>query len=107
MEVKTMAMTSVEWKQLIDDIISKSGDQGALTMLLTKVSDEYASVLAENETVRQRSDELTEENKQLKEYNWDLYKRVDDQRAARKQSQQAGGAADRASTIKVEDLFKE
>lgn len=103
-----MAMTSIEWKQLIDDIISKAGDQGALTMLLTKASDEYASVLAENETVRQRSDELTEENKQLKEYNWDLYKRVDDQRAARKQSQQqAGGAADRASTIKVEDLFKE
>lgn len=106
-----MSMTSAEWKQLTDDIIAKASDQGALTTLLTKASDEYASLLADNETMRQRSEELTEENKQLKEYNWDLYKRVDDQRTARHQSQQQtserSAAAERAATITVEDLFKE
>lgn len=106
MEEKTL-MTPEEFTDLTKQVAEAGGDQGAVTALLTRIQDGFASIYAAHTEVSKANETLTADNNKLKEYNMELFfsrgKAVIDD-TPKQELPKAG--KQRAETITTADLFR-
>lgn len=97
-----------ELKTLIDQAAQSGEDQGALTSALSKIQTEVDNLFTRCASLTDENKKLTEDNEQLRAYNWDLFKsRGTVVNTGEQGSEKKSEQLKRAETITPEDLFKE
>lgn len=106
-------MTKEEFLAKSVELTNYLNDQGKVTATLTELYNEFEKVVDSNEVLTQEKETLTNKNKELKEYNMDLFMKIGDQE--KKQEKELNNSFNKEvpedkeeePKLKYEDLFNE
>lgn len=95
-------MISVEdWQKMTRDIVAASGDQAALTALVTQANDAMSEAMNDFASADNERNQLREENESLRKANMNFFLRLTEQNETSKQPEA------KPEEITIADLFKE
>lgn len=102
-----MALSVEEWNTLVNEAISAPEDNAKVMSVLTQARDAYTDLFAEKTASDETARKATEENEKLRQTNMDLFLRIGQETANKTGGEPKQEKDDRATTITIDDLFKE
>ena len=97
-------MTREEHNALIQNIMVNATNQAELSMLLTRLSEDYEEVLTESETNASTVATLTKDNEQLRSVNMQLFLKVGHEK---EKTEEPETEVDEEESSSFDDLFDE